>query len=166
MQADTPPPSDAETFCSAQRCYLRIRHLNLNSMTPATDAWPMAIHAASAACLWIRLHNYTGTTSAGTTAQLLGSTVKTSPSPANANSVTAGDQQLQAASAAGQNGQSSGSTTSGSRQSSLGSAAQDGGSANSRSGVLLGSTLKSSGQKSPLTPYNTVSTLCDLPPPS
>ena len=34
MQANTPPPRDAETICSAQKCYLRIRHLNLNSMAP------------------------------------------------------------------------------------------------------------------------------------
>ena len=142
------------------------------------------------------LRNCAGTTAAGTDAQSLGSTVETSPSPANANSVAAGaaasdaavqraqaagvraasmsslvpqpapgtaaGQQLQAASAAGQNGQSSGGTTGGSGQSSPGSAAQDAGSANS--GVLSGNTLESSGQTSPLTPYNTVSPLLDSPP--
>ena len=34
VQAGTPPQSDAETFCSAQRCYLRTRHSILNRMTP------------------------------------------------------------------------------------------------------------------------------------
>ena len=33
-QADTLLPSDAETFCSTKRSYLRMRHLTLNSMTP------------------------------------------------------------------------------------------------------------------------------------